>query len=49
MSSGAAGPKLQHAIRSKAGVGAFWGPTSADGVTKVDGFSGYVYTLVPAI
>jgi hypothetical protein len=38
----AAGPKLQHAIRSKTGVAAFWGPASVDGVTKVDGFSGYV-------
>ena len=35
------GPKLQHAIRSKAGVAAFWGPADA-GVNKVDGFAGYV-------
>eukprot|EP00026_Physarum_polycephalum_P002263 Phypoly_transcript_02269.p1 GENE.Phypoly_transcript_02269~~Phypoly_transcript_02269.p1 ORF type:complete len:634 (+),score=118.93 Phypoly_transcript_02269:977-2878(+) len=33
-----AGPKLQHAIRSKAGVAAFWG--ASDGVAKVDGFAG---------
>lgn len=44
MSSGAAaaaGPKLQHAIRSKAGVAAFWG---ASEVSKIDGFAGYVIT-----
>lgn len=34
----AAGPRLQHAIRSKAGVAAFWG--ASDGVAKVEGFAG---------
>jgi len=34
-----AGPKLQHAIRSKVnGVSVFWG--ASDGVTKVEGFQG---------